>query len=104
MVATYHAGAGNAALCITVNSGGQCLNWVIFDRFQRGFSIGSFRFVPRADIPAALAFMSTRPSQTLQRFEQPTGKWNGRRQLLAAFSALLRCGGGMMWDDECLLF
>jgi hypothetical protein len=36
--------------------------WVIFDRVKLGFPVGSFRFAPRADIPLAPAFMSTRPS------------------------------------------
>jgi hypothetical protein len=34
-----------------------------FDRDQWGLSIGSFRFAPRADIPAAPVFMSTRPNK-----------------------------------------
>ena len=46
----------------------RCRRWVIFDQVQRGLSIGSFRFAPRADISAAPAFMSTRPSTTLAEF------------------------------------
>ena len=35
---------------------------VIFDQVQRGLPIGPFRLAPRADIPPAPRFMSTRPN------------------------------------------
>jgi hypothetical protein len=35
--------------------------WVIFDRVQRGLSIGSFRFAPRADIPGSASVYEYTP-------------------------------------------
>jgi hypothetical protein len=35
--------------------------WVIFDRVQRGLSIGSFRFAPRADIPGSASVCEYTP-------------------------------------------
>ena len=41
----------------------RCPSWVIFDRTHKVCLSVHFRFAPRADIPPAAAFMSSRPSQ-----------------------------------------
>src|SRR5262249_9495789 len=55
----------NAPMCTAEIQSGACLRWVIFDRVQRRYLVGLFRFAPIADIPPAPTVPTFRQRQRL---------------------------------------